>query len=76
MRQTTRLQAEDGFWIETRRVARPYAEAAAIAEAPAAPVAGALTRAGGGLGIGAPVQGPAILWGEEYCGDITATARL
>ena len=33
MRQTTRLQAEDGSWIETRRDTRPDAEAAAIAEA-------------------------------------------
>ena len=33
MRQTTRLQAEDGSWIETRQDTRPGAEAAAIAEA-------------------------------------------
>ena len=33
MRQTTRLQAEDGSWIETRQDTRPDAVAAAIAEA-------------------------------------------
>ena len=42
----------------------------------AAPAAGAHARAGGGPGIGAPVRGPAIRWGEKSCGDITATARL
>ena len=81
MRQTTRLQAEDGSWIETRQdhaTGRGGGgdRGGAGPAGTAAPAAGAHTRAGGGPGIGAPVRGPAIRWGEKSCGDITAAARL
>ena len=62
MRVTTRLQAADGAWIETRQDTRPDAEAAVIAEAlgqpaPAAPAESAHPGRGKQAGPRGPCSG-------------------